>query len=362
MIQYSLKPLNKNDKTSMKETGFIVFDQDLNKIWQQEQTLPESEKRLDIKSSCIDKNNQVHFLVKRFHDDSRKDGLKDGTINHHWEVFTINGESSKIERSKISLQDDLLFKDLKIFEGADDDIIITGYYAKSQKDAAAGAFLFYLSNAGEEIDAIITPFEQEEFKKFVAESKKDKKDKSKEPEEPTVRNLVVRNVEILEDGSITTAGEIYYFVTGIDVKGNPYTNFLSEDIYAINISKEGDVNWFRKIPKRQISGGTYGLGYQLIIKGTDHYFIFVDNLNNIDIKTDQSVSACSPYRADILNSYLVTKDGNLEQHVVLNTKEFGDYKLYQFDPSRITQLNDGFGVEVYIKQKKDIMIRVNINK
>ncbi len=362
MLTYSLTPEIKKDKNSKEVVGFHVFDEELGKVWNQEITMPEFENRLDVSKSCIDKNYSVHMLAKIFHDDSRKDQLKDGSNNHHWEMFNIDGETNDVERSKLGLKGNKVFRSLNFFEGNEEDVVIAGYYADNAKSAVSGSFMILLSNIGEQSDAITTAFDIKEFKKYNKQKTQEKIDKNSTGDDVSIGSLSLRDVRLLPDGSVTTAGEIYYVVRHVDNKGNVRYTYYSQDIYAMNVQKDGTLNWFRKIPKNQISGGTYGLGYSLITNGTDHYFVFLDNLKNLSLPTTDRPAVHNPGRGGFLTSYKVDGGGKVTQQSILDTREFKDYTLYQFDPSRIMHLSDGFAVEFYIKKKQDFMIRVKFSE
>ena len=361
MISYSLTPEIKKDKNSKEVAGFHVFDGDLQKVWNKELTMPEFENRLDLGQSCIDKNYSVHFLAKFFHDDSRKNELKDGKLNHHWELFNIDGESNDIERTKIGLKGGKVFRSMNFFEGNEDDIIIAGYYADNSKSDASGSFTILLNNIGEQSDAITTAFDIKEFKKYRKEKQQAKIDKKATSDDVSIGSLQLRNVRLLPDGSVTTAGEIYYVVRYVDNKGNVHYTYYSQDIYAMNVNKDGSMNWFRKIPKNQVSGGSYGLGYSLITNGTDHYFVFLDNVNNVSLPTTDRPAVHNPGKGGFLTSYKIDASGKTTQQSILDTRQFKEYKLYQFTPSRILPLIDGFAVEFYIKKKQDLMVRVKFS-
>lgn len=362
MINYSLVPEIKKDKNSKEVVGFHVFDETLTKVWSQEMKMPEFENRLDVNQSCIDKNFNVHLLVKIFHDDSRKDQLKDGTLNHHWEMFNVDGETKDMERTKLGLRGTKVFRSMNFFEGDEDDIILAGYYADNAKSAPSGSFTILLSNLGEQSDAITTPFDIKEFKKYNKEKQQAKIDKNSNGDDVSIGSLRLRDVRLLPDGSITTAGEVYYVVSHVDSKGRVTYTYYSQDIYAMNVQKDGTLNWFRKIPKNQVSGGTYGLGYSLITNGTDNYFVFLDNVKNLGLSTTDRPAVHNPGRGGFLTSYKIESSGKVTQHSILDTKQFKEYSLYQFSPTRILPLVDGFAVEFYIKKKQDLMIRVRFSE
>ena len=101
-------------------------------------------------------------------------------------------------------------------------------------------------------------------------------------------NYAFRNVVLLPDGSINVLAEQYYIyeVNTTDSRGmNQVTNYYNyNDCIVYSISKEGVLNWFRKIPKKQESVNDFGQFSSLISytsKGNLVLF-FNDHAQNYD--------------------------------------------------------------------------------
>ncbi len=101
-------------------------------------------------------------------------------------------------------------------------------------------------------------------------------------------NYAFRNVILLPDGSINVLAEQYYIyeVNTTDSRGmNQVTNYYNyNDCIVYSISKAGELNWFRKIPKKQESVNDFGQ-YSSLISYTSKgnlVLFFNDHILNYD--------------------------------------------------------------------------------
>jgi hypothetical protein len=102
-----------------------------------------------------------------------------------------------------------------------------------------------------------------------------------------IPNLKVRDVMINTDGSIFIACEEYYYKYVWNKYGG-YFIYYYEDIYGARIDATGKFEWIRKIPKRQKGENGRGtMGYKLISDATGYYFLYLDNLKNLNLAENE---------------------------------------------------------------------------
>lgn len=71
MISYRLAPEEKNDKNSFDKIGFYVYDDKMNKLWNNEFTMPYSEQIMDNIDFSLDSKGNAYMLAKVY--DSEKE-------------------------------------------------------------------------------------------------------------------------------------------------------------------------------------------------------------------------------------------------------------------------------------------------
>ena len=141
------------------------------------------------------------------------------------------------------------------------------------------------------------------------------------------------------DGSLFIALEEYYVVatTTYDSRGMSRTTYTYyyEDILGAKISKTGNFEWLRKVPKKQ--RGTNGRGtmsYKLVSDATGYYFLFLDNKKNLELAEDE----VPKYHLDGFGGQVVVgkidNAGNISREIIFDTRE-EEVKLFPAEFRRI---------------------------
>jgi len=177
----------------------------------------------------------------------------------------------------------------------------------------------------------------------------------------------------MKDGSILLVGEQYYLrtYTTTDSNGNSYTRYVYyyEDLLVTKIDADGELEWMKKIPKKQKGGASLGgMSYEHIEKDGTHYFFFLDHIDNIELEVNakQRPKYHSDGRGGIFTCVEIEDDtGEVSKSSILDMKNIsvsGSKKpitAYQFSVDRILETESGLVFEAYKKGKEDIMIHVD---
>jgi hypothetical protein len=114
----------------------------------------------------------------------------------------------------------------------------------------------------------------------------------------------------------------------------------------------------KKLPKRQIGAkGRGDMGITYFEASDSHYILYLDN-----IKSDEEPSRHQDGRGGYFMAYKIDDiTGNYSKHPLYNSLKINDIETYQFKTSRIVEAEDNILlVEVYIKGKKDMMIKMEL--
>ena len=202
------------------------------------------------------------------------------------EEFTLNLEGKRVEAMTMNSDNEKV-------------MTLTGIYGDQGKAGVSG--LFYLRADFDDQSIIDEGFEK--FgKDFITQDWSDRqKEKAEKREkkgkgEPQLYNYVMRQAEVLKDGSIVGSIEQYYVVvtTYTDPKtGSTRTTYTYyyNDIIAFKVNTDGDFDWLKRINKYQVStndGGPYS-SYARFIDNGKICFIFNDNVKNYDEQGKYSV-------------------------------------------------------------------------
>lgn len=339
LISYRLSPEEKNDKKNYDKIGFYVYDDKMNKLWNNEFTMPYTEQIMDNIDFSVDSKGNAYMLAKVYDSEKRKEVDKEtGAAGYHYEVLKFSKDSKRIINTTIDIGENFI-KAATLIENTEHDMVITCTYSKKAKRGGTDGVFLALMDQGGKITKYKNgyyEFPLEELEKFESARAKRKMERKKDYEAP---NLSVRNIVVETDGSLFIALEEYYVVetTYTDSRGMTHTSYTYyyEDILGAKISKTGNFEWLRKIPKKQ--KGTNGRGtmsYKLVSDATGYYFLFLDNKKNMELEEDD----VPKYHMDGYGGQVVVgkidNAGNISKEIVFDTRE-EDVMLFPANFKRI---------------------------
>ncbi len=326
LVSYRLAPEERNDKRNYDKIGLHVFDENMNKLWGAEFTMPYTEAIMDNSDFSIDAQGNAYMLAKVYDSDKRKEIDKEtGKAGYHYEVLKFTKGNKKIINTAISI-DDYFIREASLVENSLNEMVISCTYSKKSKGSGTdGIFLAIMDQTGKIIKYKkgYYEFPLAELEKFESARSKRKMEKKDDYEAP---NLKVRNLIVESDGSVFIACEGYYVVqrSYTDSRGHTtisYTYYY-EDILGAKINAEGNFEWVRKIPKKQRgSRGRGTMGFKLVSDAGGYYFLYLDNIKNLDIKEDEVPS----YHIDGWGGQVVVSkidnSGAITKEIVFDTRD-----------------------------------------
>lgn len=340
LVSYRLAPEEKNDKKSYDKLGFYVYDDQMNKIWNNEFTMPYTEQIMDNIDFSVDSKGNAYMLAKVYESEKRKEVDKEtGRAGYHYEVLKFSKDNKKIINTTITI-DDFFIKEASLIENTAHDIVIACTYSKKAKsNGTDGVFLALMDQAGKinKYKNGYYEFPLAELEKFESARSKRKMERKKDYEAP---NLLVRNIVVEADGSLFIALEEYYVVvtTSYDSRGNSQTTttYYYEDMLGAKISMTGNFEWLRKLPKKQRgSNGRGTMSFKLVSDPTGYYFLYLDNKKNMELEEDE----VPKYHVDGFGGQVVVAKvdnaGVVSKELVFDTRE-EEVKLF---PSQFKRIN-----------------------
>lgn len=344
LVSYRLVPEDRRDKYNYDKLGIYVFDENMQKIWSNEFTMPYTERRMDNEDFAVDANGNAYLLAKVYDSDRRKEKDKaTGNPAYHLEVFKFTQNNKQVIHAKVSL-DQYFIRETSLIENAMHDMVIACTYSKNAKGKGTeGIFLGILNTDGKVANYKKGhyKFPVEELQKFESRRKQRKIEKDDDYEAP---NLQVRNIIVEKDGSILLACEEYFvtesshYRSGSGTMGGYYTTSYTyhyDDILASKIDASGNFLWMRKIPKRQ--QGTRGRGtmsFKLISDETGYYFLYLDNKKNENMEEDDTPAKHQDGFGGQVMEAKIDNGGNVTKEIVFNTRE-EDIMIYPADFDKI---------------------------
>lgn len=376
LVKYRKKPEFKNDKKSFDIIGLHSFDGNLNKISNKEITMPYTERRMDNLDYQIDNKGNLFMLTKVYHDDSDDDkkSKKDTVANYHIELFTLRADSEKMNIEKIENKEKFITR-LWMFDSPKGGAIIGGFYnngkGKHFEKNCDGIILFKMKEDGSLTDQFTYEIPLDLINEYASEKEKKKNAKKEEKGEGAkISDLRLTNLVVREDGSIILAGEKQYSITTTTTSFSngsmstyTSTSYYYTDILVTKINPDGKLGWMKKIPKFQRGfSGQGGMSYKFFSNETDNFFVFLDNVKNIDLPIDKTPAMHSDRHGGYLTAVKIDDiNGETKKGSILNAREVEDFELHQFSTDRVIKTsNTNFVFEAYKKKKEDVMIKVTL--
>ncbi len=279
-----------HDKGEKEKFGFHVYDNRLGEIWSRNIELPYAEELFKIEHYNIDNTGNIYVLGKLYKEKAKNS--RRGKPNYEYRLVSYVQNQEKRIEYKIALPN-VFLRDMNVVPLVNGDFRCIGFYSEKSSFNVKGSYVLKIDGKTKEILSSNTyeftlDFITQNMTARQTKKAKKKKAKGKDVEfyEYDIKDIVVK-----EDGGIIMIAEQYFIqvVTHTTTNANGGTTTTTtyyynyNDIIAVSISAEEEIEWARKIPKTQVTandGGFYSSYYFKVI-GDKMYFLYNDNKENL---------------------------------------------------------------------------------
>ena len=273
------------EKSAPERFGITLYDSDFNQKLKREVSLPVSDELMTLNTPYVSNSGRFYISAREVTEKTLFGNAAE--VAHH--IFEVTAEG-ELADYKIDLGDKYIYE--YTYEVNDNDnLICSGLYGLKKQGGIAGGFYARIGGESKSV-------EQANYKDFPLEfitlgwsdraKEKAEKKKNKNKGNPTFYNYDIRDLVTLKNGGVVLTAEQYYVrvVTTVDAQGNRHTTYYYyyNDIIVMKLNKEGEFEWFTKIPKYQVStnDGGYYSSYAFHVSNEKMYFMFNDNLKNFE--------------------------------------------------------------------------------
>lgn len=287
LIYYNL-PYERGDA---EQFGFRVFSDKIEELWSKEVVLPYKDNLFEVMDYQVDNLGNVHLIGKLYNEVAKE--RRRGEANYTYQILSYSENGEKLNEYTIELEDRFI-TDMQIAVTDDHNIICAGFYSDKGSSSIKGSYFMKVdSNTKEILHTSYSEFGIDFITQNMTE-RQEKKTKKKEAKGKNVElySYDLDDIIIRSDGGAMLIGEQYYWytttTTTTSANGGTQTttvyHYIYNDIIAININPEGDIEWTEKIAKRQHTTNDNGFfsSYALSIVGDKLYFFFNDNPKNLE--------------------------------------------------------------------------------
>lgn len=317
------------EKDAAEKFEVKVFDNSMNQLWEEEVVLPYEEKLFAVSRYSLANNGDV-YILGRLYDEKVKERRR-GNVNYSYKILAYK-DGKAVKEFNVSLADKFI-TDLQLAVSDKGELICSGFFSEKGTYSIAGTYFIKIDASSKQIiSQHYKEFPKDFLTQYVTErqakkiDKKVAKGKDVELYEFDLDELIIR-----EDGGAYLIGEQYYVVvtttTTTDANGNMSTrttyHYHYHDIIVISFDEEGAIQWWEKIPKRQVStndGGFYS-SYVRAIYDDELFFFFNDHIDNLDTWETGKFKNYTAGKNGIVTMVKLDKAGKQSRQMLYKTKD-----------------------------------------
>ena len=296
-------------RNSKERIHLSVFDKNIEKSWGADFEIPYTDRNFIIYKTMLDEKGNAYVLGKKYMEKEkvkkngkvkvkRKTGLFSKNVNYEFAILYYDVKTKKVKDYKINLKDKHIIDiDLKV---NDEESIVCGgfYFPKGVQwvPNIKGTFFARINRKSGEIDGQSAKEFDDKFLNVIRDGKvfswywtdlglmwgeltrgKDVTRKG------GLKNFRMRDFEIRKDGSAVIVAEGYRMLEVENRDGEVIKRYYYyDDIIVVNVEPDGNISWYARVPKKQISvnDGGYYSSYFMKVNGDDVYFVFNDRQSN----------------------------------------------------------------------------------
>ncbi len=336
LYTYSLSPKEKKDALNNDVIGMYVYDENLVKQWGDEFEMPYTEAKMDNLGYTVGNDSKVYLLAKVYESTRPKESKdKDKKLpNYHFEVMVYDKSTKKPKIIQLKL-DSNFPKEAYIYEDANHNIVVAGFYGKSVYKPVDGAYLVKLdieNGVASKINGGFYEIPSDIIKAFTSDREKRKMEKKEDKDaegDIGVDNLKIRDIYEMPNGSTKIVSEqyvvrlTYYYDFSCKCMKTRYDTY-ADDIFVMSIDAKGKLEWVKKIPKAQHApdGLGDGLSINSLVSGNDVHIFYIDNIKNLDLPSNEAPKVHENRRGGFLTAVTVTEKGDVKKYSLGEIKVF----------------------------------------
>lgn len=314
--------------------GFAVYNDQFELIDKGEYEVPFQSQYSEITDHLLSNNGAYFLVLKEFEPSEDKRMFRSYLQYRALHIYQVSSDGledyelpvpgKRVEAISINSDDDQLFT-------------ITGVYGENGVEGVKGMFYQKLNFVTKEIvdegfEEFGKDFITEDWTERELERAERREEKGKG--EPSLYSYVMRDAQIMDDGSIVGSLEQHYVLirSSSDSRGvitTSYTYYYN-DIIAFKIGKSGGFEWLQKIKKAQVSTNDGGplSSYAFFVDSNSANFIFNDNIVNYDengnyIPESAYLTKFTKKHNVVAMASVDLSNGNVKRNTVFSRKETG---------------------------------------
>jgi len=332
LIHYQLP----NKRNNPERFAVHAFTSDMIALWKREFSLPYAEGLFDIRRFLIDNEANAYLLGKNYRERAKE--RVNGLPNYDFKLLELNPSFEQPEEYTLQLPGKFLV-DMHLEVLRNGDLVCAGVFAEDRSFKIKGIYYFIMD--GQTAEVKHESAREMSLSMFEDEGDKPKKKKKRQAER-AFYNYDFRDIVLRSDGGAVLIGEERYSRTYSRYVANGtgggyytyYTIFYRNDLLAIDIGPDGDIEQAFRVPKRQQqTDSDILLSYAMAVAGGKIRFVFNDRAENLELRgTNLRPKTYTPSgmrraRQVVELVSLDMANGDYEREALTTAKEADQYAL-----------------------------------
>lgn len=371
LIRYLLSDSESKENKKCNTYGILVFDNEMNPIWEDKIILPHIESQINILDFSIDQYGDVLFLMRLFNEINPNERNFYKENNHTLCIIKYSKKNIAGALFKCNSKG-LFFGEARLVESSNGITYFAGYYGEFGKDIIKGTFVGSVKNESDFKDISLLPFNED-----IALNLDPSDSYAPKGAQGRIGGVTLNQLTILDDGSLLIIGEKYFIYRYIKytesnsnvlttatinnsgkkvrtVESNEEISYYYDDIFITKISPETGENWMNRIPKSFTKYLNNSNKTKVVFYKEHVVFVFNDNLTRE--RPFEGVKTFGQNNDKVAQSINIValKNGNLNRFDFFNKYYSRSYNLILYN-------QNSFCYEQSIGEKELRMIKASFN-
>lgn len=316
------------DRSGTATLGYQLRNENFDIVYEHDINLECEKEAVEIAGLDVANNGSSYGLIKIYDKKKLNNDRRNASFQYH--IIGCNEKGNHINLP-VKLDEGMNIQNMHFELAANGDIYIGGFYGTSCCTIDGSFFIKVDGKTNEQTTYNTKAFSLD----FITEGLSDKKQnqverRAEKGEAIGFDNVDFRDFIVRQDGGVVLIGEFYAVNINNNTEaagGNPNgTHFNYKDIIVVSIDPKGQIEWSKKILKRQLTtdDGGFMSSFVLAVNGDNLYFVFNDHEANLTVKDANELKT---YDRNMNNSIvtMVSLDGKGEmtREQVISQRELG---------------------------------------
>ncbi len=269
-------PKRNNDPDTYQ---FDLFDGEMNPLWSQKITLPYEGNLTFPHSFVVDNEGKCYLLIKEYFEKVRE--RVGGKPNYRFNLLSVFPGEETPDATPIEL-DEVFLEDVKLRSHPNGNLMFAAMYSNRNDSKSVGLVYATVDGATK---AILSQ-SRSVFTEDMFASDDDDDRRSRREEREFALAFDIHDMVLRSDGGAMLVGEITYVTTSSSYNPNTGVTTITyiynhNNILAIEVSPEGNIERIMQVPKRQrMSNANTLLSYALGVSRSQFHFVYNDHTEN----------------------------------------------------------------------------------